>query len=189
MGTMFTTGNNLLYATGAAITSTGSAIGGKVGEIGGLVLSKFDNNTSSEKEITSLGPVKAVIFDLGKVLIRTNYRNMIYRFQTSTLLGATCLERRKLTELKPLLFSLMEAVHGKGKLTPHLPALFEDWMTNSKTNEEIMRILENDISQCRHIGRYQDVVINLSQGHVYTRGICKHHGVTFWSKIAKHVTG
>lgn len=96
---------------------------------------------------------------MGKVLIRTNYRSIIFKFSTTSLVRATCSERRKLTELKPLLFSIMETRHGRGVLTPHLPALFEDWMTNRKSNGEILSILTTDIQMCQHIGRHTKTLL------------------------------
>jgi HAD superfamily hydrolase (TIGR01549 family) len=107
-----------------------------------------------QKEITSIGSINVVIFDLGKVLIRASSRKILFKFNTLSLIQAICLERRKLNELKSLLFSIMEIKHGKGKYTSHQPALFEDWMTNQRSNQEILTILLKNIQEYAYISRH-----------------------------------
>jgi len=86
-----------------------------------------------------------VIFDLGKVLIKTNRKKIIFELSKYNLAHYWLVENKKLTDLQNILFSIMEKNHGEGKHSIY-PALFEDWLLSRKTNETISRIVTRDIN-------------------------------------------
>jgi len=115
-------------------------------------------DTKEDQPFTDTGHIKAVIFDLGNVLIKSHSRKMASRFSKSSLLFY-CMERRKLSDLQYTLFSIMEANHGKGIHTT-FPLLFEKWMLDEKSNGELLRITLRDIENCKEVSKHVKTLLN-----------------------------
>jgi len=70
---------------------------------------------------------------------------MISHLSKYHLVHLVSMERRQLKDMQKVLFEIMEKKHGKGKFSS-FPALFEEWMIDAKTNEEMYNILVEDIA-------------------------------------------
>src|SRR6478609_1971972 len=96
---------NHLYTIGKAITDYTVSATRSLRDFGGFT------ETKKEDAFTNLGHIDMVIFDLGKVLIKTNRKKIIFELSKYNLAHYWLVENKKLTDLQNILFSIMEKNH------------------------------------------------------------------------------
>lgn len=88
---------------------------------------------------------KVIIFDLGKVLVRESQMRVLSKFSKKSLFTFSRIYR-SFTPLRVFFFDVMETIKGKGFFSVY-PLIFEEWLTNKITNEEIRDVMRNAISE------------------------------------------